>query len=76
MTTNDDRIGVRHPSRPRWAPLAHGWTDPQPSRSAEALLSLASRLDLPTEVREPLEATKTEAENGLERLQEWSNVPT
>ena len=56
--------------------MAHGWTDPQPSRSAEALLSLASRLDLPTEVREPLEATKTEAENGLERLQEWSNVPT
>lgn len=40
----------------------------------ETLLSLSKRLDLPTEVREPLETTKTEAENGRERLREWANI--
>ncbi|EMA27396.1 hypothetical protein C445_20490 [Halobiforma lacisalsi AJ5] len=38
----------------------------------ETLLTLAQRTDLPSEVVEPLETTKTEAENGLERLQDLS----
>ncbi|WP_247729726.1 DUF892 family protein [Halovivax limisalsi] len=42
----------------------------------ETLRSLASRLDLPTEVVDPLETTQTEVENGLERLQSWSNLET
>lgn len=38
----------------------------------ETLLELADRMNLPSEVVEPLETTKTEAEDGLERLQELS----
>lgn len=35
----------------------------------ETLLTLADRMDLPEEVVDPLEQTKTEVENGLERVQ-------
>ncbi|WP_290818423.1 DUF892 family protein [Halovivax sp.] len=40
----------------------------------ETLLVLSRRLDLPTEVVEPLERTRTEAETGLERLQESAGL--
>lgn len=36
----------------------------------ETLLTLADRMDLPAEIVDPLEQTKREAENGLERIQE------
>ena len=36
----------------------------------ETLLTLVDRMDLPDEIVAPLEQTKTEAESGLERLQE------
>lgn len=36
----------------------------------ETLLTLADRMDLPSEVVEPLEQTKHEAETGLDRIQE------
>ena len=35
----------------------------------ETLLTLADRMDLPEEVVDPLEQTKAEVENGLERVQ-------
>lgn len=38
----------------------------------ETLLELADRMNLPAEIVDPLEETKTEAENGLERLRELS----
>lgn len=38
----------------------------------ETLLTLSDRLDLPTEVTEPLRLTQTEAENALERLETLS----
>lgn len=40
----------------------------------ETLRSLSARLDLQPDVREPIETTMTEVENGLDRLQEWSNI--
>ena len=36
----------------------------------ETLLTLADRMDLPEEVVDPLERTKTDVENGLEEVQE------
>ncbi|WP_408959495.1 ferritin-like domain-containing protein [Natrinema sp. 74] len=40
----------------------------------ETLLALADRMELPDEIVDPLEQTKTEAETGLERLRELTAV--
>ncbi|WP_084777782.1 DUF892 family protein [Natrialba sp. SSL1] len=40
----------------------------------ETLLALADRMDLPSEIVEPLEQTKTEATNGLERAKEVTEI--
>ncbi|MFP8954494.1 DUF892 family protein [Natrialbaceae archaeon A-arb3/5] len=40
----------------------------------ETLLALADRMELPPEVVDPLETTKTEAENGLAELQELTEI--
>lgn len=40
----------------------------------ETLLALADRMELPDEITDPLELTKQEAENGLERARELTAV--
>ncbi|ELY94360.1 hypothetical protein C482_18667 [Natrialba chahannaoensis JCM 10990] len=44
------------------------------STKLETLLALADRMDLPDEIVEPLEETKTEATKGLERAKELTEI--